>query len=148
MTQKRLRLIQIHLQEGLAANTRELPRLVRQMLKGRKRWPNYLIDFYLVDGPAIRRIKRKYFDQRRYTDVISLNYTTLPGYLEGVVFICLPVAQQQATELGIPLRQELLRLASHGVLHLLGFTDETAAQRQRMRTLENRALSQLSKKNA
>ncbi len=46
----------------------------------------------------------------------------------GDIFICLEVAQRQASELTIPLNHELARLTVHGFLHLLGHDHDRSEQ--------------------
>jgi len=123
-----------------------LLQLVARMMHEQKEWPGYQIDFFLVEVERMRNLKRKYFGQRRVTDVISLNYTTIPGFLEGEIYICVPTARTQAVKYSVTPQEEMLRLAAHGVLHLLGYNDETDAQRLKMHVLEDRALTQHHKK--
>jgi len=54
-----------------------------------------------------------------------------PHYL-GDVVISLPRARAQAEEAGNTLEAELQLLVVHGVLHLLGFDDQTGHERARM----------------
>ena len=55
----------------------------------------------------------------------------LPRYL-GDVIISFPRAKVQAAEAGNKLSAELQLLVVHGVLHLLGFDDQTGPMRARM----------------
>jgi probable rRNA maturation factor len=43
----------------------------------------------------------------------------------GDVIISLPYAKAQAEEIGFTLKEEVLRLMIHGILHLLGYDHET-----------------------
>ena len=45
-------------------------------------------------------------------------------------------AAQQAKDYTVSLTQELMRLAVHGTLHLIGYDDGTEQQRARMSELE------------
>ncbi len=67
---------------------------------------------------------------------------TLPGQpvLLGDVIISLDTAERQATALSIPLEEELALLTVHGILHLLGYEDETAAGAEKMRLRERAIL--------
>ena len=67
--------------------------------------------------------------------------TTLPELL-GDVVICLPIALRQAAEYGHSSTREVLYLAVHGLLHLLGFDHQTAEERRRMRDAEEKFLAE------
>ena len=61
------------------------------------------------------------------TDVLSFPMEEeLPdGFYLGDIFICYPIAREQAQEGGITIEQELLTLMLHGIIHLAGFDHET-----------------------
>ncbi len=69
----------------------------------------------------------KYLKRDYPADVLSFPFDeTLPdGYYLGDIFICYPVAQEQAEEYHISIKEELFTLMVHGVLHLAGYDHET-----------------------
>jgi probable rRNA maturation factor len=72
-------------------------------------------------GPArMRALNREWKGHDSPTDVISFALPSPTGELIGDVYICPAVARAQAKQLGIPARQELIRLVVHGTLHVLG----------------------------
>lgn len=68
----------------------------------------------------MRGLNRKTFGHDRTTDVIAFS---LPhnGTLIGDIFVCPATARRSARQYGVPVREELVRLVVHGVLHVLGF---------------------------
>jgi probable rRNA maturation factor len=73
-------------------------------------------------GPArIRTLNREHLGHDRPTDVISFALTAPDGELVGDVYICGDVGAKQAKALGVPLKEELVRLVVHGTLHVLGY---------------------------
>lgn len=75
---------------------------------------------FLPDA-EITELNREYLDHDRPTDVISF---ALHGEGEpplGDVYVGVEQALRQAAELGVDPREELLRLAVHGTLHVLGY---------------------------
>lgn len=68
------------------------------------------------------------------TDVLSFAYPKPKGVkiLNGDILICPGYAAKQAKQEGIPIRQELMRLLIHGLLHLAGFDHAKAIQARRM----------------
>lgn len=74
-----------------------------------------------------RRLNTQFLGREYATDVLSFAIEQeLPdGFYLGDVFICLPVARDQAKSGGDSLEKELFTLMVHGVLHLAGHDHET-----------------------
>ena len=99
----------------------------------------------LMDDAAITQMNNDYLGRNRATDVIAF-----PLYEEGEaplgdVYIGIEQAVRQAASVGVPLAEELARLAVHGTLHVLGFDHpETDARvRSEMWTLQERIVASL-----
>ncbi|GIV53931.1 MAG: endoribonuclease YbeY [Candidatus Kapaibacterium sp.] len=88
------------------------------------------IGIVLCDDTMIRMVNVRYLGHDWTTDVITFPLNTDP--IEGEIYISVDTARRQAAEAGVSLRNELVRLVVHGVLHLLGYDDRTKAQRQQM----------------
>ncbi len=73
----------------------------------------------LLADAEIRDLSRRYLGRDWPTDVLAFS---LGGDEEtvGDVYVGFEQAGRQAAELGIPLEEELARLAIHGTLHVLG----------------------------
>ena len=69
---------------------------------------------------------------------------SIPGFpvMLGDVIISVDTARQQADTHGVTVEQELALLTVHGILHLLGYEDETEAGAERMRVREHEILSE------
>jgi probable rRNA maturation factor len=95
------------------------------------------VSFAFVDEPGMCRQHERFCGHPTPTDVLSFpgDDEEDPRYL-GDVVVCADVAARQAAELGHSYRTELVVLALHGVLHLLGH-DHTR-DRGEMRRLEER----------
>jgi len=103
-------------------------------------------DEYLLE------INKKYLDHHDYTDVITFDYT-VPGNSEcthqahpgnaisGDIFISHERVQDNARALDEDPGKELRRVLVHGVLHLLGYTDQSPEAQAEMRCKENYYLS-------
>ena len=77
------------------------------------------VSLTLMDDDAITGLNRDYLGKDRPTDVIAFSLGTEDAPL-GDVYIGYEQAVRQATELGVVLKEELVRLAVHGTLHVLG----------------------------
>jgi len=77
------------------------------------------ISVTFVGAEAITALNETHLQRSRPTDVIAFNLGE-PAEPLGDVYICPEVAARSAAELGIDVREELLRLVIHGVLHVAG----------------------------
>ena len=87
-------------------------------------------DAYLLD------INRQYLNHDTLTDIISFDYSD-DKTISGDIFISIERVKENANIFSVSFQLELLRVMSHGVLHLLGFTDKTEDDMQLMRIKEN-----------
>ncbi len=102
---------------------------------------------FLADD-SIREINRSFLDHNYPTDVIAFNLEDVPGKtVEGEVYVGFERAREQAGEFGVSYREELHRLVIHGVLHLLGWEDNTPEKKQKMAARENDFLAKLLNEN-
>lgn len=73
----------------------------------------------LLDDGGIQQMNATYLDRNHPTDVIAFSLGD-PGGVFGDVYIGHQQAERQAAEHGEAIEVELLRLAIHGTLHVLG----------------------------
>ncbi len=105
-----------------------------------------LLSITFVDRRAIARLNVRHLDHRGPTDVISFGFTraTRRDPVVGDIYICPDVAREHAHQRAVPVRQELMRLVIHGVLHVLGYdhpdgdTREQSAMWKRQEALVRR----------
>ena len=91
---------------------------------GYQKWE---ISILLVDDDQIKKLNKAYLNRNRPTDVIA--FSQLEGAfshlntnnLLGDVVISLETAQRQAEEEQTTLKDEIIFLLIHGILHLLGY---------------------------
>lgn len=99
---------------------------------------------FVTDG-RIRALNRRYKGVDRPTDVLAFPMQEghgagiTPGLL-GDVVVSVETARREARVRGIPVREELLRYAIHGLLHLVGYRDHAPRERRVMRRREHRYL--------
>ena len=104
-------------------------RITTAVLKGERRKAEVTVTFL---GPTrMRSLNREHLDHDWATDVISFALPTPDGRLVGDIYVCRAVAATQAKALGVPLRQELVRLVVHGTLHVLGYDHPAGEGRTR-----------------
>ena len=102
-----------------------------------EKYVNYVVDklnikdaifnIILVDEDKILELNKNYRGIDRVTDVISFaledgsNFHNPVARMLGDIYICIPVAYLQAKEYGHSNIREICFLATHGILHLLGY---------------------------
>ncbi len=81
-----------------------------------------LISVTLVSAPRIAAINAKHLKHRGATDVISFGFAReRGGPVVADIYIAPAVARANAQRHGVAVREELVRLVVHGVLHALGY---------------------------
>ena len=65
--------------------------------------------------------------------------------IEAELVISADTARRQAREYGVSMRNECIRLAIHGVLHLCGYDDRSDGDREAMKAREDFLVRQYTK---
>ena len=100
------------------------------------------ISFKFCSDEYILQINNQFLDHDYYTDIITFDYCSR-NIISGDILISVDTVSSNAEKYSSSFDKELLRVIIHGVLHLLGFKDSTAAEKEEMRSEENMALSLL-----
>jgi len=81
----------------------------------------------IVDNETIHNLNNDFLHHDYPTDVISFQVESEPenGYLEGEVIVSAEMASDRAPEFGWSVKEELILYVIHGLLHLVGFDDQT-----------------------
>lgn len=100
------------------------------------------VSIALVDDPAIHTLNRQYLQHDYATDVLSFVLEQSEDVLEGEVIVSSDTAVAQAAHYHWNPTDELLLYVIHGLLHLVGFDDQTDTLREEMRCAEQVYLKQ------
>ena len=103
------------------------------------------IELVYVDEKEIVRINQEHLNRDYITDIITFRYDENDQAIEGTLFCCSPRIKEQSAELGIDESLEYLRIFTHGLLHLAGYNDQTADQKEIMTQKENEILELISR---
>ena len=79
------------------------------------------VSLTFMDDEGISALNQEHLGRDGPTDVIAFALHEGQEPVFGDVYVGYEQALRQSSELGIPLDEELLRLAIHGTLHVLGF---------------------------
>jgi rRNA maturation RNase YbeY len=79
-----------------------------------------------IGDEYMAELNRLYKNREGTTDVLSFNLDNdQPEGVNGEVYISLDKARQQARELEVPFEEEVVRLITHGLLHIAGKVHDT-----------------------
>lgn len=106
-----------------------------------RKWEIESVGIAFVAEPIMRELNTRYRKHRFVTDVLSFAYQARP--LVGELIICRAQAARQAKRQKHTLTRELLVLAAHGYLHLMGLDHMKPSERKQMRQVEQQLLSEI-----
>lgn len=141
--------VEVNNESGIEADLEELARLGRHVLDALYVHPEAELSIILLDEAAMERLHVEWMDLPGPTDVMSFPMDELrpgspggrtPAGMLGDVVVCPQVAAEQARRGGHSTADEILLLATHGMLHLLGFDHEEPEQREEMFDLQRNLL--------
>jgi probable rRNA maturation factor len=90
---------------------------------------------------VIADLNRRFKFKDGVTDVLAFNLDDQIDYaVMGEIYIDLQQARRQAAENKVSFMEEVTRLTIHGVLHLLGYRDDTTGRRKKMWALQEKYL--------
>src|SRR5690606_3237719 len=93
------------------------------------------LDYIFVDDQALLEINLQYLGHDTLTDIITFDYTQ-GKTLSGDIFISTQRVQENADTFGVAFENELQRVMSHGLLHVMGYGDKTPEEVEIMRGKE------------
>ncbi len=110
--------------------------------------PTAIFNIIFVDNERIHEINREYRKVDRVTDVISFALEDNPDIvyedfrLLGDIYIAIDVAYDQAVEYNHSREREVCFLATHGVLHLLGYDHMNEEEEKEMFGIQEELLKE------
>ena len=132
----------------------EIPFNLNQKLK-RKKWlkaiaalENHAIgelNFIFCSDEYLYTINLEYLNHDTYTDIITFDNSEKENIIEGDVFISVDRIKENAKVLEKEEEQELNRVISHGLFHLLGYKDKSKEESELMRSKEEIAIDLFEK---
>lgn len=96
------------------------------------------ISVAIVGSSEIKKLNKKYRAKNFPTDVLSFCYCEKP--LDGEIIICYSEALKQAKGRNYKLEQEIERLLTHSLLHLIGYDHKSVSEELKMKRLEDKIL--------
>ena len=101
------------------------------------------ITFVFCDDNYLHKINLEFLDHDTYTDIITFDYS-VGNEVISEIYISVDRVSENAKKYSQTFENEMHRVMIHGVLHLCGYKDKLAEDKQIMRDKENHYLSLLS----
>ncbi|MBI5794573.1 rRNA maturation RNase YbeY [Candidatus Uhrbacteria bacterium] len=114
---------------------------LKEITKALRIKKNIEISIAFVSEPEMKKLNQTWRGKNRVTDVLSFELEQ--GEVFGEVLICLEQAARQAKVMGHSVRDEIMFLLVHGILHLFGYDHERPSDEKRMFSLQKKILLRL-----
>ena len=99
------------------------------------------LEINFISSENIHQLNKTHLNHDYTTDIITFDYSDDFVQLDGELFISVDDAKVNAKKFKVTLQEELTRLVIHGILHLLGFDDQSINDKKNMKRMENKLLS-------
>lgn len=99
------------------------------------------LNYIFCSDRYLLAINRQYLGHDFYTDIITFDLSEKGQAINAEVYISVDRVQENARKYDTSLKKELHRVLFHGALHLCGYKDKTASERQEMREMEEKYLT-------
>lgn len=109
-------------------NVLKIKRLIKFIVQGESIKLGSL-NYIFTNKDNILKINNEFLKHDYYTDVISFN-TSENNTLNGEIYICYEVVQENASKYNVDSFNEVLRVMIHGLLHLLGLKDSNEEEQK------------------
>ena len=94
----------------------------------------------ITDDESLRKLKKEYFKQDIYTDVIAFNLSDKDELIDSEVYVSIDRVLENSSKFKQSFDNELKRVIVHGILHICGLRDGTSKERDEMTLNEDRLI--------
>lgn len=99
------------------------------------------LTYVFCSDEYLLKINRDFLQHDFYTDIVTFELSESKDFIEGEIYVSLDRVIDNAQTLGVALKDEILRVIFHGVLHLCGYRDKKDAEIKKMRQKEDHYIS-------
>lgn len=99
------------------------------------------LNYIFCSDEYLHQINVEYLDHDTYTDIITFDNSEEENELEGDIFISIDRVKENASKHSVSIEEELSRVISHGLYHLIGYKDKKKSETELMRSKEEFAIN-------
>jgi rRNA maturation RNase YbeY len=122
-------------------NSKECLKLIEKVVRSEKKLPGDL-SFIITTDDKLIEINREFLDHDYFTDVIAFNNND-KEIVNGEIYISLDTVRKNAHNYKVSLRNEMVRVMIHGILHLCGYTDNSIKEKETMKFKEDKWIGEI-----
>jgi probable rRNA maturation factor len=113
---------------------------IRQMIETIAHDHGYIIQnicYIFMKDDELLEINQSHLQHDDYTDIITFDLSDTEACIDGEIYISIDRIADNAIKFNCTKEDELIRVLSHGVLHLMGYKDKSENDSKNMRDAEN-----------
>ena len=99
------------------------------------------LNYIFCSDEYLYQINQQYLNHHTYTDIITFDNSEEAKLIEGDVFISIERIKENALREKDSFEKEILRVMSHGLLHLMGYKDKNPKDKILMSQREDESIS-------
>lgn len=103
------------------------------------------ITYVFCSDEFLLQMNNDFLQHDFYTDIITFRLSEKYKPIEAEIYISIDRVKENAKQLRVPYKTEMLRVLFHGALHLCGYKDKTKSEILTMRAKEERYLLLINK---
>lgn len=103
------------------------------------------LQYIFCDDTYLLAMNQQFLNHDTLTDIITFDMSEQPDEVTGEIYISVDRIKENAERFGVAYANELHRVIFHGALHLCGFKDKKAADKEEMRRQEDKCLKEYFK---
>lgn len=116
---------------------------IRQMIETIANNHGYIIQnicYIFMSDDELLQINQEHLQHDDYTDIITFDLSDKEACIDGEIYISVDRIEDNSIKFNCSKEDELIRVLSHGILHLMGYKDKTEKDSQKMRDAENKSI--------
>jgi probable rRNA maturation factor len=132
--------IRFHFLEKISLKDRQILKATLTALFKNEKKTLAGLQYIFVSDDRLLEINRQFLKHDYYTDIITFPLSAPHQPITAEIYISVDRVWENAQELGVTVKSELLRVIFHGALHLCGYGDKTPREEKKMRQMEEKYL--------
>lgn len=98
------------------------------------------LNYIFCSDEYLYQINLDYLNHNTYTDILTFDNSEEENVIEGDIFISIERIIENAEKLNNEIEKEILRVMSHGLLHLMGYKDKNKEDKKLMSEMEDKSI--------